>query len=138
MLRCAQPCAHLIVSTGAVGTDPGGQVMRPKYRIDVLSMVIDGQALRPPKLTAIHSTAPAVAATRLTSREREIVELVALGLSNRQIAEQLVLVTGTVANHMAHVLAKLGCANRAQVAAWAVQHDLVGSPFSAHGDVTSR
>jgi DNA-binding CsgD family transcriptional regulator len=52
----------------------------------------------------------------LTPREHEIAELIAEGLSNEQIAERLVLSTGTVANHVAHILAKLGLQSRVQVA----------------------
>src|SRR5688572_13103798 len=52
----------------------------------------------------------------LTPREREIAELIAEGLSNERIAEQLVLTPGTVANHVARILAKLGVQSRVQVA----------------------
>jgi DNA-binding CsgD family transcriptional regulator len=52
----------------------------------------------------------------LTPREHQITELIAEGLSNEQIAERLVLSAGTVANHVAHILAKLGLQSRVQVA----------------------
>jgi DNA-binding NarL/FixJ family response regulator len=61
----------------------------------------------------------------LTAREREVAVLIAKVRSNRQIADALVLVPGTVANHVAHILGKLDCANRAQVAAWAVRNGLL-------------
>jgi DNA-binding NarL/FixJ family response regulator len=53
----------------------------------------------------------------LTPREREVADLIACGYSNQQIAEMLVVTRGTVANHVAHILAKVGVANRTQVAA---------------------
>jgi non-specific serine/threonine protein kinase len=53
----------------------------------------------------------------LTKREQEISELIAAGLTNRQIAERLFIAQRTVDTHVAHILAKLGCSNRAQVAA---------------------
>jgi predicted ATPase/DNA-binding CsgD family transcriptional regulator len=53
----------------------------------------------------------------LTRRENEITQLIAIGLTNRQIAEQLFIAQRTVDTHVAHILAKLGCSNRAQVAA---------------------
>jgi DNA-binding CsgD family transcriptional regulator len=53
----------------------------------------------------------------LTSREREVTELVARGLSNRDIAHELVIEAGTVANHVAHILSKCGVSNRTQLAA---------------------
>jgi DNA-binding CsgD family transcriptional regulator len=54
----------------------------------------------------------------LSPRERQIAALVADGLSNRQIASQLVISERTAQNHVQHILGKLGFANRAQIAAW--------------------
>jgi len=56
---------------------------------------------------------------QLTSRERQIIELIAAGLSNRQIAEELVIAPATAARHVANILAKLGFSSRSQIAAWA-------------------
>ena len=53
----------------------------------------------------------------LTQRQLEVAVLIANGYSNQQIAEQLVLTPGTVANHIAQLLDRLGAANRTQVAA---------------------
>jgi non-specific serine/threonine protein kinase len=58
----------------------------------------------------------------LTAREREIVALVARGLSNKAIAEQLVLSDRTVEMHVSNALGKLAFSSRAQLAAWAVEH----------------
>jgi DNA-binding CsgD family transcriptional regulator len=52
----------------------------------------------------------------ITAREREVAELIAEGLSNEQIAHRLVVTPGTVANHVAHILSKLGLQSRVQVA----------------------
>ena len=54
----------------------------------------------------------------LTRREREIAELVADGLSNREIAQRLVLSERTAQNHVQHILTKLGLPNRGQIAVW--------------------
>ncbi|GAA3201712.1 ATP-binding protein [Actinocorallia longicatena] len=54
----------------------------------------------------------------LTHRQQEIAELVAGGLSNREIAERLVISKRTVDSHVEHILDKLGFGSRAQVAAW--------------------
>ena len=62
--------------------------------------------------------------TALTPREREVAALVAEGLSNAEIARRLVLSEGTVANHLAHIMRRLGAGNRVQVAVWAVKQGL--------------
>ncbi len=54
----------------------------------------------------------------LTPREREILQLIAEGLSNRQIAEQLVIEVGTVKNHVHNILQKLEVSNREDAAAY--------------------
>jgi non-specific serine/threonine protein kinase len=54
----------------------------------------------------------------LTAREREIVVLVARGLSNRDVAEQLVISTRTVDAHVNHIFAKLGVSSRVQLTIW--------------------
>jgi DNA-binding CsgD family transcriptional regulator len=54
----------------------------------------------------------------LTRRELEVAELVGRGLTNRQIAQRLVLSERTAQNHVQHILTKLGLANRSQVAVW--------------------
>jgi len=53
----------------------------------------------------------------LTAREREVAALIARGLSNRQIAQELVIADGTVNIHVSNILSKLGCSSRTQVAA---------------------
>jgi len=60
----------------------------------------------------------------LTPRELEVAELVACGLTNRQIAASLVISRRTADRHVDHILGKLGLSNRAQVAVWAVGRGL--------------
>ena len=59
----------------------------------------------------------------LTPREQEIARLIAKGLSNREIADELVISPATAARHVANILAKLGFSSRTQVASWATRHD---------------
>ena len=54
----------------------------------------------------------------LTAREFEVAQLIATGLTNRQIAGQLVLAPKTISAHVTHILTKLGAARRAEIAAW--------------------
>lgn len=64
---------------------------------------------------------PPAAAVRLTKREQQVSELVAQGLTNKAIAEALVISQRTAQGHVEHVLAKLGFTSRAQIAAWFVE-----------------
>lgn len=61
----------------------------------------------------------------LTSRETEIVGLLARGMSNREIAQRLVISEKTVARHLANVYTKLDVGSRTAASAWAHQHGLV-------------
>jgi len=65
-------------------------------------------------------------ATPLSPREREIVTLVAQGLTSRQIADRLVVTERTVDTHLEHVRDKLGVRSRAQITAWAAASGILG------------
>jgi DNA-binding NarL/FixJ family response regulator len=54
-----------------------------------------------------------------------VAALVAQGLSNQRIGAELCIATPTVASHVVHILSKLAFNSRAQVAAWAVEHDVL-------------
>ena len=70
----------------------------------------------PARLPSARSASP------LTAREHEIVVLIARGLSNRQIADELVISPATAARHVANILSKLGFTKRTQIASWAARH----------------
>jgi two-component system, NarL family, nitrate/nitrite response regulator NarL len=84
------------------------------------------EALRTGGLTARGQAAPATASgdTTLTRRESEILQLVADGLSNKEIANELTITEGTVKNHVHNALEKLHLTNRVQAAAYAVRRGL--------------
>jgi NarL family two-component system response regulator LiaR len=60
----------------------------------------------------------------LSAREREVLALLVEGLSNDEIAERLVISSGTVRHHVSACIAKLGASNRTHAAALAVEHGL--------------
>jgi ATP/maltotriose-dependent transcriptional regulator MalT len=61
----------------------------------------------------------------MTRREVQVLSLVADGLSNRQIAEQLVVSEHTVHRHLANIYARLGVSSRAAAVAVASEHNLL-------------
>ncbi|MDP9317734.1 MAG: response regulator transcription factor, partial [Actinomycetota bacterium] len=67
----------------------------------------------------------------LTSREVEVLRLLARGGSNKQIAQQLVVAPKTVANHVEHIYLKIGVSSRAAATLYATQHGLMGAFESA-------
>jgi two-component system response regulator NreC len=62
----------------------------------------------------------------LTSRELEVLRLIALGHTNGEIASQLYLSVRTVETHRAHIQRKLGRSTRAELVRYAIDHDLLG------------
>ena len=84
----------------------------------------DGRAAPP----SPRPTAPVVAglAEPLTDRELEVLRLLAAGMANQQIAQELVVALETAKKHVSHILGKLGAANRTQAVARARELGLLG------------
>jgi DNA-binding CsgD family transcriptional regulator len=81
----------------------------------------------------IHSSLPALKENRdernvqrLTARERHVASIVAEGLTNRDIAERLVLSERTIEAHVANIFNKLNVSSRTQVAAWYLRSTVAG------------
>ena len=114
-----------------------GKGARPEALIDAIRTVARGESLLSPAATRgliaryltleEHSPAPASDILDvLTDREREIVTLVATGMSNAEIARHLTLSPLTVKTHVNHAMTKLGARDRAQVVVLAYQAGVRG------------
>ena len=106
----------------------------PEELVAAVDIVARGDALIDPAVTraVIEAFArlpvqrrPAAALSELTPREREVLELLARGLSNAEISRQLVVSEGTVKTHVARVLQKLGLRDRVQAVVFAYETGIV-------------
>ncbi|MET9138438.1 response regulator transcription factor [Streptomyces parvulus] len=106
----------------------------PEELLRAVRAVVDGDALLSPGVTrrlisefAARSKEPAAAAgmARLTEREREVMALVGVGLSNEEIARRLVLSPLTAKTHVSRTMVKLGARDRAQLVVLAYESGLV-------------
>lgn len=120
----------------AVLAGASGYLLKNGGREDLLQgirAVAEGQSLLSPSITAkvLERFAHLTRKERerendlLSQREKEVLVLVARGLTNREIAAELVITENTVRNHISHILDKLGLSRRSQAATYAVQHRLL-------------
>ncbi len=111
----------------ALAVGQGDHAARLRLAVDRLridsSFVSQEQALSLAR--EVLSASPRQERQLLSTRELEVVELLASGLSNRAIAERLVLSVRTVDRHVENILGKLGLSSRSQVVAWALTHNSV-------------
>jgi DNA-binding NarL/FixJ family response regulator len=108
----------------------------PEYLVTAVRLVRTGDALLAPSITRrlVERFAPAKPAHQpvhanlaaLTPRELEVLRLLAHGLSNAELAEQLTLSEATVKTHVGRILAKLQLRDRVQAVVVAYQMGLVG------------
>ncbi len=114
------------IDAGAVGFVTKDQ--RFGEVVDAVFAAAAGEATFPPDLLA--RVLPELSrgtdgGTRLTRRERDVLELMANGRSNAEIGQALFISTNTVRNHVANLLAKLGARSRGEAVAIAVREGLV-------------
>ena len=126
----ASPSEHLMVA--AVEAGVSGFLSKTRSLAEVTSAVraaAVGEAVISPEMLArllprLGGTGRVGAAT-LTEREREILGLIAQGLSNAAIAERLFVSVNTVRNHVANLLAKLGARSKLEALSIAIRDGLL-------------
>jgi two-component system, NarL family, response regulator DevR len=123
----------------AVLAGASGYLLKNVGRADLLKAlrtVAAGGALLDPgvtravtsKLVDLSRQARQAEADPLSEREREVLHLVARGLTNKEIAYELHITEKTARNHISHILEKLNLSRRTEAAAYAVQRKLVQLP----------
>jgi DNA-binding NarL/FixJ family response regulator len=110
----------------------------PEQLVDAIRTVARGDALLAPSITRrlierflrqpVLATPGSKPLHQLTAREREVLELLAHGLSNSEIAARLYLTEATVKTHVAHIYRKLGLRDRAQAVVYAHEAGLLETP----------
>lgn len=108
--------------------------MHPEQWLEFLRAVVQGD-VRVSRSIAAHilhefaqSAAEGEAAGRLTAREREVLQAVADGLSNREIGNRLCIAETTVKNHLRNILTKLHLRNRTELVAYAYERGWLRRP----------
>jgi DNA-binding NarL/FixJ family response regulator len=102
--------------------------------VGTIRSVADGVRVLPPRMTGtlfsqiVHAavrqgTKAALEAVSMTQREREVIALIAAGMSNKEIAQRLSIATDTVKSHVRNVMDKLALRSRLQIAAYANSQD---------------
>jgi DNA-binding NarL/FixJ family response regulator len=107
----------------------------PAELVRAVRVVAEGEALLSPSVTrrlvsefaarTKQPAGPSVALAELTSREREVMGLVAEGLTNAEIGEQLFMSPATARTHVSRILTKLGARDRTQLVVMAYESGLV-------------
>jgi DNA-binding NarL/FixJ family response regulator len=112
---------HQALEAGAQGYLLKG--MSPNTLVDALRRVHAGNRVLPPPVgRSIEARAPS---SELSSREKEVLSLIAQGRSNREIAAALGITEGTVKCHVTMILSRLGVSDRTQAVVAAVQRGIV-------------
>lgn len=112
--------------------------MRPQELAEAIRTVHRGEALLHPSVAAklmqeLATAKPASPETALTEREHDVLQHIARGMSNREIAEALVVSEKTVKTHVSNILQKLHLADRTQAALYAVREGLVDLDATEEG-----
>jgi DNA-binding CsgD family transcriptional regulator/tetratricopeptide (TPR) repeat protein len=124
--RDREPAARALLAAHGVAVDLGAGALRSELEALARRARIELADGEPASAEEAESGAPAaVAELGLTARELEVLEHLALGQTNRQIADELFISVKTAGVHVSHILSKLGAANRGEAGAIAHRLGLV-------------
>jgi DNA-binding NarL/FixJ family response regulator len=97
----------------------------PEELLNAIRAVSRGEQIIPPDAEQLIASGDGHPASALTAREQQVMEMLARGLTNREIAEHLEISIKTVDTHRGHVLKKLGLRNNSELTRFAVKHGYV-------------
>jgi predicted ATPase/DNA-binding NarL/FixJ family response regulator len=121
--RSAARTERMLAAAASLGPKAIARLWAEGSALEASSAVELALAMPPAAAGDRDAAARATSPGGLTPRERQIVALIVRGLSNKAIAQELVISPATAARHVANILLKLGFNSRTQVAAWAARGD---------------
>ena len=147
LIKSASPRVNVVMLTSfseeeavmsSIMAGASGYLLKNLGRADLLKsirVVAQGQNLLDPAVTSkvmerlrqLTAKEQDRALDVISVREKEVLALIAQGLTNKEIAEKLFISENTARNHVSRILEKLGLARRSEAAAFAAQHGLLDS-----------
>ena len=101
------------------------KAVEPNDLLNSIRAVARGEQVIPPGVEQLLASGDGHPASALTAREQQVMEMLARGMTNREIAEHLDISIKTVDTHRGHVLKKLGLRNNSELTRFAVKHGYV-------------
>ena len=114
-VRAFQAGAHCYVN----------KAVEPEELLAAIHAVSRGEQVLPAGIAELLASGDGLPASALTAREQQVMEMLARGLTNREIAEHLAISIKTVDTHRGHILKKLGLRNNSELTRFAVKHGYV-------------
>jgi DNA-binding NarL/FixJ family response regulator len=124
----AADCYQAMTSNRPYRAARSGHEAAAELRAMAVAGRLDGEAVERVPAPAGHrrSSRPPLPAG-LTQRETEVLRLLALGLTTRQVADRLVISAKTADHHVQHIYTKIGASTRGPAALYAIEHDILAS-----------
>ncbi len=144
-IRKDAPGAHIVMLTvsedaedllAALRAGADGYLLKnidSDFLVDSIRRAAEGESVISPEMTGklvrgVRAAAAPAPADALSPREREILQHLAKGSSNKEVARALALAESTVKIHVQHILRKLNLTSRVQAAVWAIEHGVAPRP----------